>query len=84
MNGQNKSTESNSKPTQQAKQGQTTSEIPKWKCNIKGNISSSGGKVYHVPGGAMYDKTIIDTSKGEKYFCTKEEAEKEGFRASSR
>lgn len=52
------------------------------KCNIKGNISSSGEKIYHMPGQKYYDKTVIDESKGEKYFCQEEEAQKAGFRIS--
>lgn len=61
-----------------------TSENKLGDCNIKGNISSSGEKIYHMPGQQFYDSTIIDTSKGERYFCSKEEAEQAGFRASSR
>ncbi|PLS15998.1 nuclease [Bacillus sp. M6-12] len=48
-------------------------------CNIKGNISSSGEKIYHVPGGQHYEIT-----KAEEMFCTKEEAEAAGYRASMR
>ncbi len=51
-------------------------------CKIKGNISSSGEKIYHVPGGSYYDKTSIDTSKGERWFCTEDEAKAAGWRAS--
>ena len=53
-------------------------------CKIKGNISSSGDKIYHMPGQQYYDVTKIDTSKGEHYFCSPEEAEQAGFRASQR
>ena len=50
-------------------------------CIIKGNISDAGyGKTYLVPGCDNYDRTIIDTKKGESYFCTTEEAEASGFR----
>lgn len=51
---------------------------------IKGNISSSGEKIYHVPGGAYYAKTEIDTSKGERWFNTEQEAIAAGWRKSSR
>lgn len=51
-------------------------------CNIKGNISSDDEKIYHVPGGKYYDKTKIDTSKGERYFCSEAEAQAAGWRAS--
>ena len=49
-------------------------------CRIKGNISGSG-KIYHMPGSAAYDKTRIDESKGERWFCTEEEARAAGWRA---
>jgi len=51
-------------------------------CLIKGNISSSGEKIYHLPGGEYYDKTVIDESKGERWFCTEEEAQVAGWRKS--
>ena len=35
-------------------------------CRIKGNISKKGTRIYHVPGGAWYAKTRIDTAKGER------------------
>ena len=51
---------------------------------IKGNISSTGEKIYHVPGGAFYDDTQIDEGKGERWFCTEAEAVAAGWRKSSR
>ncbi|MEK7098194.1 MAG: thermonuclease family protein, partial [Patescibacteria group bacterium] len=38
-------------------------------CNIKGNISS-GGKIYHLPGCASYNQTVINEAQGEHWFCT--------------
>lgn len=52
-------------------------------CNIKGNISSSGEKIYHLPGQRYYQKTIINEIKGEKWFCTETDAQKEDFRKSN-
>ena len=52
--------------------------------SIKGNISSSGEKIYHVPGGQYYAVTQIDASKGEKWFCTEDEARAAGWRRSLR
>jgi micrococcal nuclease len=49
---------------------------------IKGNISSSGEKIYHVPGQQYYDSTVIDESKGERWFCTELEAQAAGWRKS--
>ena len=41
---------------------------------IKGIISSSGERIYHVPGQRYYDKTRINWSKRERWFCTEQEA----------
>ncbi|MFW5473016.1 thermonuclease family protein [Knoellia sp. CPCC 206450] len=49
-------------------------------CVIKGNISSSGEKIFHVPGGGSYDDTVITASKGERWFCTEDEARAAGWR----
>ena len=51
---------------------------------IKGNISSDGEKIYHVPGGASYDGTVIDEAKGERWFCTEADAIAAGWRKSGR
>lgn len=47
---------------------------------IKGNISSSGERIYHMPGDRYYDATVIDTRKGERWFSCPEEAEAAGWR----
>ena len=49
-------------------------------CLIKGNISSRG-MIYHVPGSPSYDATRIDESKGERWFCTEDQARAAGWRA---
>jgi micrococcal nuclease len=49
---------------------------------IKGNISSGGEKIYHVPGQNSYDATQITESKGERWFCTEQEALDAGWRKS--
>jgi endonuclease YncB( thermonuclease family) len=49
-------------------------------CRIKGNISGSG-KIYHVPGSDAYEKTKIDESKGERWFCSEDQARAAGWRA---
>ena len=49
-------------------------------CLIKGNISSSGEKIYHLPGCGSYEKTKIDEARGEKWFCTESEAVAAGWR----
>jgi micrococcal nuclease len=49
---------------------------------IKGNISSSDAKIYHVPGQDSYDETGITESRGERWFCTEQEAVDAGWRKS--
>ena len=53
-------------------------------CGIKGNISRGGKRIYHVPGGKYYASTRIDTSRGERWFCTEREAQAAGWRRSRR
>jgi micrococcal nuclease len=47
------------------------------KCTIKGNINSSGEKIYHVESGRYYKIT-----KPEEWFCSEQEAIDAGFRKS--
>ncbi len=49
-------------------------------CNIKGNISKKGERIYHVPGQKYYDKTVISTWKGERWFCSEAKARGAGWR----
>ncbi len=49
-------------------------------CLIKGNINTSGEKIYHLPGCGSYSKTTIDKSRGEKWFCSESEAQAAGWR----
>ncbi len=50
-------------------------------CNIKGNVSySTGEKIYHVPGDPDYNATTINTSYGERWFCSEAEAKAAGWR----
>lgn len=49
-------------------------------CKVKGNISvSRGRKLYHIPGMEDYESTVIDPSKGEKWFCSESEAIANGW-----
>lgn len=49
-------------------------------CVIKGNISSKGVRIYHLPHQRFYDKTRIDTRKGERWFCSEAAARAAGWR----
>ena len=59
---------------------QTVSTQASARCLIKGNISDNG-RIYHVPGSTWYDRTQINTAKGERWFCTEKEALDAGWRA---
>ncbi|MBW4664542.1 MAG: hypothetical protein KME01_10135 [Chroococcus sp. CMT-3BRIN-NPC107] len=49
-------------------------------CVIKGNISvATGKKLYHLPGMRNYEATIIDLTKGKRWFCTEAEAQDNGW-----
>lgn len=52
------------------------------RCAIKGNINRDGKRIYHVPAGRFYEPTRIDTSKGERWFCSEAEARAAGWRRS--
>lgn len=52
-------------------------------CAIKGNISSNG-RIYHLPGQRDYERTRIDTTRGERWFCTEEQARAAGWRRARR
>ncbi|SDW26034.1 Endonuclease YncB, thermonuclease family [Albimonas donghaensis] len=52
-------------------------------CPIKGNISGSG-RIFHVPGQADYDRTRITPAKGERWFCSEDEATSAGWRRAKR
>jgi len=49
-------------------------------CNIKGNINSTGDRIYHAPGSRSYGATKINESKGERWFCNEAKAKAAGWR----
>ncbi len=53
-------------------------------CVIKGNISSKGWRIYHMPGQGHYDRTSIRTSNGERWFCSEAAARAAGWRRAKR
>ena len=53
-------------------------------CRIKGNIGRNGRRIYHMPGSRWYARTKIDKIKGERWFCTEDEARTVGWLPSSR
>lgn len=50
-------------------------------CKIKGNISSKGARIYHIPGSKWYSRTKINKAQGERWFCSEKEALAAGWRA---
>ncbi|MGU3339028.1 thermonuclease family protein [Methylobacterium mesophilicum] len=53
-------------------------------CTIKGNISSSGERIYHLPESRNYARVVIDEKAGERMFCSEAEAKAAGWRSPSR
>jgi len=53
-------------------------------CVIKGNINSAGERIYHAPGQKDYGRTKISGQKGERWFCSDEEAQAAGWRPALR
>ena len=51
-------------------------------CTIKGNVSTQGERIYHVPGQKYYDETQISATHGERWFCSEQEARAAGWRKS--
>lgn len=69
-----------------AKRGLWRAEAPDQSprnCRIKGNISDNG-RIYHTPSSPWYHRSRIDTSRGERWFCTEGEARAAGWRAPRR
>lgn len=59
--------------------------VPGSGCDIKGNISvNTGERIYHVPGQEHYQETVISTAKGERWFCSEDEARRAGWRKAKR
>lgn len=53
-------------------------------CLIKVNKASNGEFIFHVPGSAAYNQTIIEPDKGEFYACDEQAAIDAGARKALR
>lgn len=73
-----------SKRDHTARQAQVTTPPMSSGCRIKGNISRQGKKIYHAPGQRDYERTSIDLSRGERMFCSPEEAARAGWQPAKR
>jgi endonuclease YncB( thermonuclease family) len=61
-----------------------TEGAPSPDCIIKGNISRSGERIYHLPNQRFYARIRMDIGRDRRWFCTPEEAEAAGWRRSLR
>lgn len=52
----------------------------KQSCNIKGNISRNGKRIYHTPDSPWYSRTKINEARGERWFCSEDKARAAGWR----
>jgi endonuclease YncB( thermonuclease family) len=62
----------------------STSGLDNGGCVIKGNINSKGDHIFHIPGQRDYQRTKISGGKGERWFCSVEEAIAAGWRPARR
>ncbi|TCN30213.1 hypothetical protein [Sinorhizobium americanum] len=53
-------------------------------CDIKGNVSTTGERIFHVPGQEYYRETVVNLLRGERWFCTEEAAREAGWRKAYR
>jgi hypothetical protein len=50
-------------------------------CRVKGNITLDTPPIYrfHVPGQYYYDTVTVEPERGERWFCSEEDAARNGF-----
>ena len=58
---------------------QDGAEIAPEGCAIKGNISRNGRRYYHMPWSPWYERTKIESRKGERWFCNERDAMQAGW-----
>lgn len=69
----------------QFRQNRAAGRIPQDRtCAIKGNISSKGVRIYHMPGQRDYERTGIREARGERWFCSEAQAQAAGWRRARR
>lgn len=49
-------------------------------CRIKGNTNAAGERLYHTPASPWYERVRIDAARGQRWFCSEEEALAAGWR----
>jgi hypothetical protein len=50
-------------------------------CAIKGNVNAKGERIYHLPKMRSYAGTLVTPGKGERWFCSEEQAKAAGWKA---
>lgn len=50
-------------------------------CVIKGNINAKGERIFHLPGTRTYPEVRINSARGERWFCSAQQALAAGWRA---
>ena len=53
-------------------------------CDIKGVIDDKGQRIFYTPVDERYDMTEVDVSKGDRMFCSDDEARLAGWRRRAR
>jgi len=48
-------------------------------CVIKGNLDKSDKRWYHLSSFRHYEQTVVNLNKGDRWFCSEEEAQRAGF-----
>ncbi|MCX7342194.1 MAG: thermonuclease family protein, partial [Hyphomicrobiales bacterium] len=63
---------------------QSMSQAPRPECPIKGNVSRSGERIYHMPWQRDYARVRMDQGEGKRWFCDENEAVAAGWRKATR
>jgi hypothetical protein len=53
-------------------------------CAIKAHFNRSGTCIYHMPGGRWYARVSMEPDHGDRWLCSKEEAELASCRENKR
>jgi hypothetical protein len=61
-----------------------TEGAPSPECSIKGNVSRTGARIYHMPHQNFYPKIDMSKNGDRRWFCSPEEAEAAGYRRALR
>lgn len=65
-------------------QGTEAAVKPTGSCSIKGNVSTRGEKIYHMPGQRDYGSVKVNERNGEQWFCEESQAQAAGWRKAAR